>query len=116
MNTLERSIMDEQTVARYWDQNASSWTEGVRAGHDIYRKYVNNPAFLEMLPDLNGKTVLDVGCGEGYNTRLFSDMGADAVLMTCSSLCEAAFASRPLIKIPAFAINEPMAVEAVSVV
>ncbi len=42
------------------------------------------------------------------------DLGADAVLMTCSSLCEATFAARPLIHIPAFAINEPMADEAVS--
>lgn len=42
------------------------------------------------------------------------DLGADAVLMTCSSLCEAVFAARPLVKIPAFAINEPMAKEAVA--
>jgi len=68
--------MDEQTVARYWDKNASSWTKGVRAGYDIYRDHVNNPAFFEILPDLKRKTVLDVGCGEGYNTRLFSDLGA----------------------------------------
>ena len=41
------------------------------------------------------------------------DLGADAVLMTCSSLCEAVFTARPMIRIPAFAINEPMAEEAV---
>jgi len=41
-------------------------------------------------------------------------MGADAVLMTCSSLCEAVFAARGIVKIPAFAINEPMAAEAVA--
>ncbi len=42
------------------------------------------------------------------------DLGADAVMMTCSSLCEAVFAARPMIKIPAFAINEPMAIEAIA--
>jgi Asp/Glu/hydantoin racemase len=42
------------------------------------------------------------------------DFGADAVLMTCSSLCEAVYAAKPMIKIPAFAINEPMSREAVS--
>jgi Asp/Glu/hydantoin racemase len=42
------------------------------------------------------------------------DLGADAVLMTCSSLCEAAFTSRPMVNIPVFAINEPMAAEAVA--
>ena len=42
------------------------------------------------------------------------DLGADAVLMTCSSLCEAVYAAKPMIKIPAFAINEPMSREAVA--
>ena len=42
------------------------------------------------------------------------DLGADAVLMTCSSLCEAVITARSMIGIPAFAINEPMAEEAVS--
>ena len=42
------------------------------------------------------------------------DMGADGVLMTCSSLCDAVFTSRAMINIPAFAINEPMTEEAVS--
>ena len=43
------------------------------------------------------------------------DLGADGVLMTCSSLWEAVYAAKPMIKIPAFAINEPMAQEAVSI-
>ena len=43
------------------------------------------------------------------------DLGADAVLMTCSSLCEAVYAARPMIGIPAFAINEPMARDAISI-
>jgi Asp/Glu/hydantoin racemase len=42
------------------------------------------------------------------------DLGADAVLMTCSSLCKAVYAARPMVKIPVFAINEPMSREAVS--
>lgn len=42
------------------------------------------------------------------------DLGADAAMMTCSSLCEAVYAAKPMIKIPAFAINEPMSKKAVS--
>ena len=44
--------MDERTVAGYWDGNAPAWVEGVRAGHDVYREYVNNPAFFGMLGDV----------------------------------------------------------------
>jgi len=41
--------MDDGEVGRYWDENAPDWTMGVRGGYDVYRDYVNNPAFLEML-------------------------------------------------------------------
>lgn len=46
-------------------------------------------------------------------TLCAEDLGAEAVLMTCSSLCEAVDVARPLVKIPVFKINEPMAEEAV---
>ena len=71
--------MDDQEVAKYWDENAPEWIRGVRAGYDLYRDYLNNPAFLSMLPDLSGKRVLDVGCGEGYNTRIFADLCEEIV-------------------------------------
>ena len=66
----------EGEVARHWDDNADVWTEHVRKGWDSYREHLNNPAFLNLIGDLNGKTVLDAGCGEGYNTRIFARMGA----------------------------------------
>jgi SAM-dependent methyltransferase len=48
----------------------------VRAGYDHYRDGLNTPAFLEMLPNVNGLSGLDVGCGEGHNTRLVAKQGA----------------------------------------
>jgi ubiquinone/menaquinone biosynthesis C-methylase UbiE len=71
--------LDDKQVARYWDENAPGWIESVRAGYDVYREYVNNPAFFGMLPDPSGKHTLDVGCGEGYNTRKLADLGASLV-------------------------------------
>jgi|SRR5215218_4361015 ubiquinone/menaquinone biosynthesis C-methylase UbiE len=68
--------MDHAEVGRYWDQNADTWTELVRAGYDIYRDLVNTPAFLAMLPDLSGRNGLDLGYGEGHNTRLLARRGA----------------------------------------
>lgn len=55
---------------------AELWTELVRNGYDLYRDNVNTPAFFEFLPDVKGKLGLDVGCGEGFNTRLLSQAGA----------------------------------------
>lgn len=68
--------MDHEEVGRYWDENAEVWTELVRAGYDHYRDGLNTPAFLGMLPDVNGLSGLDVGCGEGHNTRLLAERGA----------------------------------------
>ncbi|MHC4137408.1 MAG: class I SAM-dependent methyltransferase [Planctomycetota bacterium] len=68
--------MDERTVGAMWEANAPAWTELARRGFDVYRDLVNTPAFLEMLPDVAGQCGLDIGCGEGTNTRHLAARGA----------------------------------------
>ena len=68
--------MDHEDVGSYWDENAKAWTELVRAGYDHYRDGLNTPAFLAMLPEVDGLVGLDLGCGEGHNTRLLAAIGA----------------------------------------
>jgi len=69
--------MDDRELGRIWDGNADAWTLLSRQGYDIYRDYLNTPAFLAMLPDVSGLRGLDIGCGEGHNTRLLAARGAD---------------------------------------
>jgi len=45
-------------------------------GYDVYRDYLNTPAFFAMLPNVGGLSGLDIGCGEGHNTRLLARSGA----------------------------------------
>lgn len=68
--------MDHREVGRYWDGNADAWTKLSRAGYDVYRDGLNTPAFLAMLPEVAGRRGLDIGCGEGHNTRLLAERGA----------------------------------------
>jgi len=68
--------MNDSEVGRMWDENAEVWTQLARAGYDMYRDRVNTPAFLAMLPDIKGLRGLDIGCGEGHNTRLLAQGGA----------------------------------------
>ncbi len=68
--------MDHKEVGRYWSKNADAWTKLSQAGYDVYRDYLNTPAFLQMLPDVGGLTGLDIGCGDGHNTRLLARHGA----------------------------------------
>ena len=57
--------MNHEEVGRYWDENATVWTKLARDGYDVYRDYLNTPAFFRMLPDVNGLSGLDIGCGDG---------------------------------------------------
>lgn len=63
-------------IRRQWNQASESWVDFVRGGKDYYREYMNGPALIRMMGDVRGKQVLDIGCGEGYFSRVFADMGA----------------------------------------
>lgn len=78
--------MDHRTAGRYWNDNAEAWTKLSRAGYDVYRDHLNTPAFFEMLPDINGLTGLDIGCGEGHNTRLLASRGAHITAVDISEV------------------------------
>jgi len=47
----------------------------MRAGFDLYRELYTFPAFLDFMPPISGMDVIDLGCGEGTNTRRFARMG-----------------------------------------
>jgi ubiquinone/menaquinone biosynthesis C-methylase UbiE len=68
--------MKPAEVAEHWEANAEAWTKMARAGYDVYRDALNTPAFLAMLPPIRGLGGLDVGCGEGSNTRMLAQLGA----------------------------------------
>src|SRR5262252_11018362 len=68
--------MKSAEVAALWEANAECWTRYARAGYDVYRDALNTPAFLAMLPPISGLRGLDVGCGEGANTRALARLGA----------------------------------------
>ncbi len=76
MATESERAIDHRAVGELWDENAEAWTTLTRLGYDKYRDHINTPAFLDMLPDVDGLRGLDVGCGEGHNTRLVAQRGA----------------------------------------
>ncbi|PSL18945.1 class I SAM-dependent methyltransferase [Shimia abyssi] len=63
-------------VAACWERNAETWTRLSRKGYDVYRDRLNTPVFLGNLPDIGGQKGLDIGCGEGSNTRQLAKLGA----------------------------------------
>ncbi len=78
--------MDHVEAGKYWDSNADAWTKLARAGYDVYRDQLNTPAFLAMLPPVKGMRGLDLGCGEGHNTRLVAKLGASMTAIDISEI------------------------------
>lgn len=62
-----------------WDKAAEGWADFVRTGKDYFRDSLNNPATFRLIGSVKGKAVLDLACGEGYNTRILARKGAKVI-------------------------------------
>jgi ubiquinone/menaquinone biosynthesis C-methylase UbiE len=78
--------MNHREVGQYWNDNADAWTRLSRAGYDVYRDYLNTPAFFDILPEVDGLEGVDIGCGEGHNTRLLAKHGARVTAVDISEV------------------------------
>jgi len=67
--------IEEADVAAAWNRNAARWSDDIRAGYDLYRDVFTLPAFLAFMPGIAGREAIDLGCGEGSNTRRLADLG-----------------------------------------
>ena len=78
--------MDHKEAGTYWNANAKAWTKLARAGYDVYRDHFNTPAFFEMLPNVEGLSGVDLGCGEGHNSRLLAKRTARLTAIDISEI------------------------------
>jgi len=53
------SQLDDEDIAKFWDENAENWTKLARMGYDRCRDLINSP--LLFLPDMLGCTALPSG-------------------------------------------------------
>lgn len=67
-----QNIYDNQTFFDNYKQ--------LRDRDDNYNDLLEQPAMTDLLPDLTGKAVLDLGCGYGYNCKDFIKRGASKVV------------------------------------
>ena len=68
--------MVDDVVSREWSNASDAWAEFVRMGKDYFREEMNNPAMFHMIGEVNKRQILDLSCGEGYNTRILARKGA----------------------------------------
>lgn len=61
--------------------NESFFTQYISLRQGInYNDLLEQPAMKKLLPEIQGKRVLDIGCGYGANSLHFAQLGADYVL------------------------------------
>ena len=70
----------KESIEKEWDEGAECWVDFVRQGKDYYRDGLNNPAAFKLIGNIRGQIILDLACGEGYNTRILARKGAKEVV------------------------------------
>jgi 2-polyprenyl-3-methyl-5-hydroxy-6-metoxy-1,4-benzoquinol methylase len=77
--------INEAVSRASWDSAAKWWTSRYSARGDVNREWVIDPALFRLLGDVNGKRILDAGCGSGYLARILAAKGAKVVGVDHSS-------------------------------
>ncbi len=67
---------DNNDVKKLYDQKADTW---IRGAPTLFTDFYGRPELLENCLSVDFKTCLDLGCGEGYFTRLLLKAGAKKV-------------------------------------
>lgn len=70
--------LSDQKVIDSWHVNAAPWTDAVRGRRIESRNLVTNRAILAAVERRAPRTVLDIGCGEGWLVRALADEGVIA--------------------------------------
>jgi 2-polyprenyl-3-methyl-5-hydroxy-6-metoxy-1,4-benzoquinol methylase len=65
----------EAHILHSWNANASPWTDAVREDQIASRRLITNKAIVDAVMDRKPRTVLDIGCGEGWLARSLAERG-----------------------------------------
>lgn len=73
---------DSSTIS--WNQLGKEWIDLAQTGES--RMCFIMPYMLDMIGSVSGKTILDLGCGEGGYSRALAKKGANVVSVDCNEL------------------------------
>jgi SAM-dependent methyltransferase len=70
---------DVEASRAAWDNSADLWNDFVESGKDFYRTEFHGPALLDACGPVVGLEIIDLGCGQGYFSRLLAARGGHVV-------------------------------------
>ena len=71
-------VNHEQHILECWQQNAAPWVDAIRDQEIASRVLATNHAIESAVLAAQPKSVIDVGCGEGWLVRLLAQRGVRA--------------------------------------
>ena len=71
--------LSDEKIIESWHRNATPWTATIRDNQIESRKLVTNQAIVDAVLGRSPKTILDIGCGEGWLARALSAKGIEAI-------------------------------------
>ena len=71
--------LSDARIVDSWRKNASPWTTAVRENQIASRALVTNKAIVDAVLSRSPRTVLDIGCGEGWLARALAEHGVRAI-------------------------------------
>lgn len=76
---MNRDLLSDVEIIDAWHANAMSWTTAVRSGDIESRHLVTDQAIVDAVISQSPRSVLDVGCGEGWLARNLSSQGIQVI-------------------------------------
>lgn len=67
--------LSDAKIVDSWHRNSAPWTTAVRESQIESRALVTNRAIVEAVMSRSPRTVLDIGCGEGWLVRALAEQG-----------------------------------------
>lgn len=71
--------LSDVEIIEAWHANATPWTTAVRRGDIESRRLVTDQAIVDAIMSRSPRSVLDVGCGEGWLARALSSKGVRVI-------------------------------------
>jgi ubiquinone/menaquinone biosynthesis C-methylase UbiE len=65
-----------------WDRAATEFASFFADNNEFYHTHIINPCLIELMGDVTGKIVLDLGCGEGHLARRLVDKTSRHIRIT----------------------------------
>jgi ubiquinone/menaquinone biosynthesis C-methylase UbiE len=86
---LSPDTISHEEAIEGWNAGAEEFASRFAKHEEFFHKHMINPAILDLLGDVAGKTVLDVACGEGHLSRKLAEVAKGNIQITGVDASEA---------------------------